>query len=115
LSSGFNSILVVKDHLSKCVHYLPCLTTINAPETADLFFCEIFRLHGVPKTIVSDRGPQFVMNPFRDKPRHLDNWRKPTLYLLLRDSVHALPRQPLLDTKRLLFSRTPKRYIYCGH
>jgi hypothetical protein len=60
LSSGFDSILVVKDRLSKRTHYLPCLTTINAPETADLFSCEIFRLHGLPKTIVSDRGPQFA-------------------------------------------------------
>jgi hypothetical protein len=60
LSSGFDSILVVKDRLSKRAHYLPCLTTINAPETADLFFREIFRLHGLPKTIVSDRGPQFA-------------------------------------------------------
>jgi hypothetical protein len=60
LSSGFNSILVVKDQFSKRAHYLPCLTTINAPQTADLFFREIFRLHGLPKTIVSDRGPQFA-------------------------------------------------------
>jgi transposase InsO family protein len=60
LSSGFDSILVVKDCLSKHVHYLPCLTTINAPETADLFFREIFRLHGLPKTIVSDSGPHFT-------------------------------------------------------
>jgi hypothetical protein len=42
LSSGFDSILVVKDCLSKHAHYLPCLTTINAPETADLFFRESF-------------------------------------------------------------------------
>jgi transposase InsO family protein len=60
LSSGFDSILVVKDRLSKRAHYLPCLTTINAQEAADLFFREIFQLHGLPKTLVSDRGPQFA-------------------------------------------------------
>jgi hypothetical protein len=42
MSSGFNSILVVKDRLSKCAHCLPFLMTINAPITADLFFRKIF-------------------------------------------------------------------------
>jgi hypothetical protein len=65
LSSGFDSILVVKDCLSKHTHYLPCLTTINAAETADLFFRKIFRLHGLPKTILSDRRPQFASKFWR--------------------------------------------------
>jgi hypothetical protein len=60
LSSGFESILVVKNCLSKHTHYLPCLTTINTPKTDDLFFHEILRLNGLPKTIVLDHGPQFA-------------------------------------------------------
>jgi hypothetical protein len=65
LSSGFDSILVVKDRLTKHTNYIPCLTTIDAPATAELFFHEIFRLHGLPKTIVSDRGPQFASKFWR--------------------------------------------------
>jgi transposase InsO family protein len=65
LSSVFDSILVVKDCLTKCAHYIPCLTTIDAPATSELFFREIFCLHGLPKTIVSDRGPQFASKFWR--------------------------------------------------
>ena len=60
LSDSFDSILVVKDRLTKQAHYVPCNKSIDGSETANLFIREIFRHHGFPKTIVSDRGPQFV-------------------------------------------------------
>jgi hypothetical protein len=60
LSDDFDSILVVKDRLTKQAHYIPCHKSIDGSETASLFIREIFRHHGFPKTIVSDRGPQFV-------------------------------------------------------
>jgi transposase-like protein len=40
-------------------HLIPCHTTIDAVELAKLFLQEVVRLHGLPKTIVSDQGPQF--------------------------------------------------------
>ena len=58
-SSGFDSIFVVKDRLSKQAHFLPCKKTISGQETAELFLKEIFRLHGSPRSIISDRGTQF--------------------------------------------------------
>lgn len=59
-SNNFNSILVVVDRLTKMAHFIPCTSSISAPETANLFLSNVFRLHGMPKDIVSDRGPQFV-------------------------------------------------------
>jgi len=59
-SQGFDAICVVKDRLSKHAHFIPTTKTISAPKLADLFLTNIFRLHGMPRSIVSDRGPQFV-------------------------------------------------------
>jgi len=59
-SDGFNAVWVVVDRLSKMRHFIPCRDTCTAVELADLFVNHVFRLHGIPKTAISDRGPQFV-------------------------------------------------------
>jgi len=56
---GFDAVWVVVDRLSKMRHFNPCHTTIDAVWLAKLFLREVIRLHGFPKTIVSDWGPQF--------------------------------------------------------
>ena len=53
-------ILVVVDRLSKMAHFLPCKSTIDGPGTARLFIDRIWSLHGLPKSIVTDRGTQFL-------------------------------------------------------
>jgi len=56
----FDAIWVVVDRLSKMRHFIPFHTTIDALGVAELFLREVVRLHGLPLTIVSDRGPQFA-------------------------------------------------------
>jgi transposase InsO family protein len=48
------------DTFSKMTHFAPTKTTASAPDTARLFFDHIFRLHGLPKSIVSDRDAKFT-------------------------------------------------------
>ena len=53
-SNGFNAILVVVCRLTKMRHFIPCWDTCTAEQLAELYAYHIFRLHGLPKTIISD-------------------------------------------------------------
>lgn len=64
-SGGFDSILVVVDRFSKMSHFLPCHKAISSEETARLVFKEVFRFHGLPRSIITDRGSQFVAKFWR--------------------------------------------------
>src|SRR5258708_1527227 len=60
LSHSFDSILVVVDRLSKQAHFVPTHKSLNTPGLAQLFITNVFKLHGFPSSIVSDRGSMFV-------------------------------------------------------
>ena len=59
-SNGFNSILVVVDRHSKMAHYIPTTEEVTLEQVARLFFDKIFKHHGIPDLLVSDRGTQFT-------------------------------------------------------
>ncbi|KAI2661152.1 Transposon Tf2-6 polyprotein [Labeo rohita] len=59
-SRGFTVILTVVDRFSKAVHFVPLPKLPSAKETAQLVIDHVFRIHGLPVDVVSDRGPQFV-------------------------------------------------------
>jgi hypothetical protein len=57
-----DSIMVVVDKLTKAAHFIPLKTNHRETDVADIFLKEVARLHGIPKTIVSDRDPKFTSN-----------------------------------------------------
>ena len=57
---GFDSILVVVDRLTKVAHFIPVKSTTTAVYISRVFIREIFRLHGMPKVLVSDRDVKFT-------------------------------------------------------
>ena len=52
----YDSIWVIVDRLTKSTHFIPVKVTHNAEKLAKLYISEIVRLHGVPLSIISDRG-----------------------------------------------------------
>jgi len=57
---GCDSIWVIVDRLTKSAHFIPVKSTYHPHNYAKIYFQQVVRLHGVPKSIVSDRGPQFT-------------------------------------------------------
>ena len=57
---GYDAVVVFVDRLTKMIHAIPTTITVDAPGLAQIFFKEIFRLHGLPKAIVSDRDTRFT-------------------------------------------------------
>ena len=54
--------LVVIDKLSKETHFIPMKSTYKAVNISSIFLKEIFRLHGIPKEIISDQDTKFIRN-----------------------------------------------------
>jgi len=59
-SGDYDAILVIVDRFSKMIRLFPTETTLSSGGLAKLYRDEIWKLHGIPKRIISDRGPQFA-------------------------------------------------------
>ena len=55
-TKGFDSIWIIVDRLTKSAHFLPVETTYSVAQYAQIYIDKIMSLHGVPVSIVSDRG-----------------------------------------------------------
>jgi len=60
LAQGYDSILVVVDRLTKIVHFIPTTEKMSVEGLARLFRDNVWKLHSLPKSIISDWGPQFM-------------------------------------------------------
>ena len=71
LVQRYNSILVVVDQLTKMVYFIPTIEKTSAEGLARLFRDNMWKLHGLPESIISDRGPQFMAGLMRELNRML--------------------------------------------
>jgi len=72
LSSGHDTVMTVVDSVSKQAHFIPMHMTVTAEGAARLFLYQVWKLHGLLKCVVSDRGPQFVARFTRELYRLLE-------------------------------------------
>ena len=70
-SVGHDAVMVVVDSVTKRAHFVPALTTTSAAGTAWLFVQHVWKHHGLPHKVISDRGPQFVTEFTRELYRIL--------------------------------------------
>src|SRR5258707_9568644 len=61
-SKGYNASLVVVDHLSKRIHAVPTVTSLDSARVTQLFLEHVWHHHRLPEEVISNRGPAFVSN-----------------------------------------------------
>uniref|UniRef100_A0A803SRK7 Gypsy retrotransposon integrase-like protein 1 n=1 Tax=Anolis carolinensis TaxID=28377 RepID=A0A803SRK7_ANOCA len=101
-SCEFTTILVVVDLFTKLTHFIPCEGLPTAKETADLFLQHVFRLHGLPKSLITDRGSQFT-----------SRFWKALQKLLGIDSRLSSAHHPQTDGQTERTNATLEQYLRC--
>jgi len=113
-SRGFNSIWVVVDRLTKQAHFLPVKKMYRAPHYAKLYIENLMKLHGVPKTIVSDRGTQFISQFWRSFHKSLGTkLLHSTAYHPQTDGQTERINQILEDMLRACALNYPEKWDEC--
>jgi transposase InsO family protein len=59
-SYGYDTIMNIINSVTKCVHFIPMHTTITAKGAAQLYLWDVWKHHGTPRAVLSDRGSQFI-------------------------------------------------------
>jgi hypothetical protein len=65
-SEGKDAIFVIIDRLTKYAHFVEISSKAKASQVVDSYVKNIFKLHGFPKVIISDRDPTFISNFWKE-------------------------------------------------
>lgn len=101
-SEDYDAILVIVDRFSKEATFCPCTSSVTASETAKMFIKYVFPHHGVPRDIVSDRGPQFTSVFWRELMTSLGV-----------TSLYSTAYHPQTDGQTERTNQTLEQYLRC--
>ena len=102
-AEGYDTVVTFVDRFSKMVHYYPCTTNqLTASKLADIFCSEIFKHHGTPAKIYSDRDPK--MN---------NTWWKEVMARLGSRLAFSTAFHPMTDGQSEVFNRTLEQVLRC--
>jgi len=103
--------MVMVDKLSKDAHFIPVKSTYKAVNIADVFMKEVFRLHNIPKVIISDRDAKFIGNFWKSLFQGLDTkLNLSTAYHLQTDGQTERVNQVLEDLLRMYVMDQPGKW-----
>lgn len=129
-SASKNTILTIVDRFSKAVHFVALAKLPSAAETAELMVEHVFRIHGIPLDIVSDRGPQFTSRVWKEfcralgataslssghHPQSNGQTERANQDLEDRPEMHMCPQSSLLEFSPHLGEIFPQLPDFCSH
>ena len=101
-SQGFEIIMVMVDRLSKYAHFIILKKPMTAKTIVEAFVKEMVRLHGFPKTIVSEKDPMFLSNFWKEI------FRLQGTKLKINTAYY-----PQTDGQMEVVNKCPKTYLKC--
>jgi len=111
LAQGYNVILVVCDRFSKMAHFIATMERTSAEGLARLFWDQVWKLHGLPESIISDRGVQFAAGMMKELNNLLEIQTKlSTAYHLQTDGQTERVNQELEQYLRVFIDHRQEQW-----